>query len=186
MDHAGLSSENGDWFSRLKHVQHLPLAAKTPVLLTAVLDPAVLEYLTSGGRVLLLQPGESPLPVRRCPFLRESVNLFSQHFLWERFPPRGVTSLQLCGLASDLAFDTSRLSAALPSGARIGSILRRLDGREFHIAEYLFEAAVGQGLLIGCSLRLQGGAGSQPFGWNRNVAGGSMLNSLLNLPVQAA
>jgi len=186
VDHTGLSTENGDWFSRLKYVQHLELTEKTLAVVTAVLDQPVLEYLTNGGRVLLLQQGESPLPVRRCPFWRESVNLFAQHDLWEHFPQRGFTSLQFFGLASDLAFDTSRLSAALPSGALIHPILRRLDAREFHVAEYLFEAAVGQGLLIGCSLRLQGGAGSQPFGWNRNVAGGSMLNALLNLLSRAA
>ena len=33
---------------------------------------------------------------------------------------------------------------------------------------------------MGCSLRLQGGAGAQPSGMEHNVAGSSMLWALLN------
>ena len=58
--------------------------------------------------------------------------------------------------------------------------MRRLDAREFHLSEYIFEARIGEGTLMGCSLRLQGGAGAQPSGMEHNVAGSSMLWALLN------
>jgi len=102
--------------------------------------------------------------------------------LWSdgRFPQRGFTDLQFFGLASDVAFDSLRLQQALPKGTEITPILQRLDAREFHISDYLFEAVIGNGVFLGCSLRLQGGLGAQPFGWERNVAGGALLSALLS------
>ncbi len=79
-----------------------------------------------------------------------------------------------------MAFDPLRLQQALPKGSEITPILRRLDVREFHVSDYLFEAVIGSGFLLGCSLRLQGGLGAQPFGWERNVAGGALLSALLS------
>jgi hypothetical protein len=180
-DPAGLLADSGDWFARAPQIQVGDLQPGHPTVLVATaLDGPVWAYLQAGGRVLLLQMGEAPLPVRRCPFWREAVKLFPADPLWEHFPQRGFTDLQFFGLASDLAFDTRRLGEALPPGARIRPVLRRLDAREFHMTEYLFDASVGAGRLVGCTLRLQGGAGAQPSGWNRNVAGGALLKALLD------
>jgi len=33
-------------------------------------------------------------------------------------------------------------------------------------------------------LRLQGGVGAQPFGWQRNVAGGALLSTFLNYLIE--
>jgi glycosyl hydrolase family 2 len=184
-DPVSVLADFGDWLSQLPQIKKNPLSSGgPPALVATTLDNSVWEYLQTGGRVLLLQLGETPLPVRRCSFWREAVNLFANHPLWEQFPQRGFTDLQFFGLATDLTFDSPHLAEALPRGSVIRPILRRLDAREFHISEYLFEAAVGQGLLIGCTLRLQGGAGAQPFGWNRNVAGGALLHLLLQILTQ--
>jgi hypothetical protein len=152
------------------------------MILSTTWETKLAKYVRNGGRLLLLQQGEAPLPTRRCPFWREAINFFPSHPVWseERFPQRGFTDLQFFGLASDVAFDSGRLPQALPAGSEIIPILRRLDAREFHTSEYLFEAVIGSGFLLGCSLRLQGGLGAQPLGWERNVAGAGMLAALLS------
>jgi hypothetical protein len=150
------------------------------ILIATSLDKQVWWAIENGARVLLLQQGEDPLPARHCPFWREGIKLFTEHLFWDRFPHQGFSDLQFFGLASDLAFDTTRLIEALPQEAVFQPLLRRLDAREFHMSEYLFEAQVGKGLLIGCTLRLQGGTGAQPFGFHRNVAGAALFNALLD------
>ena len=88
--------------------------------------------------------------------------------------------MQFFGMASDLAFVSGNLTDTLSMVDGILPIMRRLDAREFNISEYIFETRIGEGILLGCSLRLQGGAGAQPSGWENNVAGSSMLWALLN------
>ena len=178
VDPTGVLGRLGDW---LKPAPRF-VAGENPkgwaLLVTTVLDEPLWQYIRDGGRTLLLQQGDGPLPARRCPFWREAIKLFAEHALWEVFPNRGFTDMQFFGLASDLAFDTSRLPAALPKEAAIRPILRRLDAREFHMSEYLFEARVGKGVLMACALNLDGGAGAQPEG-RRNVAGAAMLAGMV-------
>jgi hypothetical protein len=150
-----------------------------PVIATA-LDAALLAHLHGGGRVLLLQDGAGPLPARRLPFWRESLKLFVPHPLWQRFPHPGFVGLQFFGMAADAAFDTPQVEAALPEMHAFTPMLRRLDARAFTVTDYLFEAQVGQGTLVGCSLRLHGGAGAQPTGLRRNIAGRALLAGLLD------
>lgn len=184
LDPAGCLDDYSDW---LKPVPHLPARpgsralASFQALLSTCWDRQLEKYVQNGGKVLLLQQGERPLPVQRCPFWREAIKLFAEHALWEDFPQRGFADMQFFGMASDLAFDTSRLRQALPAGTTLQPIMRRLDARQFQVSEYLFEAQIGQGLLLGCALRLQGGAGAQPSGWQRNVAGSAMLAMLINV-----
>ena len=190
-DPTGLLDDAGDWLSSAPHVRAWDRFDPARLLVVTALngqlavgdggeaEAGLWHYLKQGGRVLLLQQGESPLPVRRCPFWREAIKLLADHPTWRRFPHQGYTGFQFLSIAGDLAFDTPRLLGALPSGAAFRPILRRLDAREFHMSEYLFEVSYGKGRLLGCALRLQGGAGAQPFGWNRNVAGAALLEALV-------
>ena len=116
--------------------------------------------------MLIWQPEEGALPVRRLPFWREALKLFADHPLWERFPQRGYADLQFWGLGTDAALDAARLGEVVPAITGVRPILRRLDAREFHVTEYLLEAEVGAGRLLACTLRLAGGAGAQPSGWS--------------------
>jgi hypothetical protein len=178
-DPAQLLDDHGEW---LDGIARVPSAEELPaygMLLTTVLDEELLRYVDNGGKLLLLQQGDGPLPSRRCPFWRESIILFSEHPLWESFPQHGYADMQFFGMASDLAFDSYQLLKNLPNLKDLRPILRRLDAREFHMSEYLFEAKVGKGILSGCSLRIQGGAGVQPYGWRRNIAGSALLWMLL-------
>lgn len=145
------------------------------VVVTTHLRPRLRDYLAAGGRVLLLQQGDGPLPARRSAFWREAIKLFPSHPLWERFPQRGYTDLQFFGLASDVLLDLARLGEVVPEATNVRPVMRRLDAREFWVGDYLVEAQVGGGRLLACTLRLQGGEGAQPTGLAQNVAGYFLL-----------
>lgn len=172
--------EDGDWLEAIERVSSSGEMVGYKLILSMVWDARLREYVENGGRVLLLQQGNNPLPARRCPFWRESILLFPEHTLWDFFPQRGYADMQFFGLASDVVFNSDRLAQSLPGIEAIHPIMRRLDAREFHMGEYLFESRLGKGVLLGCSLRLQGGAGAQPYGWKRNVAGSAMLAAMLD------
>jgi hypothetical protein len=179
VDPPGLLSGFGDWLKTVPRFSSSAVPTGYPVLLTTGLEENLWRWIERGGRALLLQQGDGPLPARRCPFWREAIKLFSDHPLWGSFPQRGYADLQFFGLAGDLAFDSASLPAALHPGSTIHPILRRLDARAFHMSEYIFEARVGEGVLLACALPLQGGKGAQPEGWMRNVAGAAMLRDFL-------
>lgn len=149
-----------------------------PVIVTSMLDRAVVEQLSAGGRVLLL--AQTSALAHHLPFWREAVKLIMPHPLWNHFPHQGFVDHQFFGLATDLAFDPARLLAQLPPGAVYTPVLRRLDARAFTIADYLVEITVGKGRLFACTLRLQGGAGVQPTGLAHHVAGRHLLTTLLD------
>ena len=179
VDPAHLLDDWGDWLKPTPRVKSSNDLKRFNVLLSTVWESGLEKWVEEGGKVLLLQQFDGPLPTRRCPFWREAIKLFPPHPIWDSFPQRGYTDMQFFGMASDVAFNSEKLQEALPTSARRQPILRRLDGREFHMSEYLFEAGIGKGSLLGCSLRLQGGTGAQASGWQRNVAGSSMLWHLI-------
>lgn len=179
IDPTGALNRPGDWLEKAPRFSANKIPTETSLLVTTTLEEPLWRFLRSGGRALLLQQGDLPLPARRCPFWREAIKLFAEHRLWETFPHQGFTDLQFFGLSNDLAFDTTRLPEVMPKNARIQPILRRLDAREFHMSEYLFEARVGKGMLLACALNLDGGQGAQSEG-RRNVAGAVMLAGLVN------
>lgn len=154
-------------------------ATQGQVVLTSVLDAAVQEFLEQGGHGLLLQWSLGALPVQRGPFWREAVKLLCPHPLWERFPHAGFVDLQFFGLATDVMIDTEKVAAALPALTTYTPLLRRLDAREFTVTDYVVEMAVGQGKLLACTLRVQGGAGVQPTGLQHNVAGQALLAQMV-------
>ena len=158
-----------------------------PVVLATAWGERLDNYLREGGRVLLLQQGDGPLPAQRGPFWREGLKLFPPHPLWQIFPHKGYADLQFFGLASDILLDASRLPEALPGITAIRPVFRRLDERVFTLHEYLLEARVGRGALLACSLRVQGGTGVQSIGLQHNVAGAyllqTMLSYLLSMPL---
>ena len=151
-----------------------------PLVVATAWSEQLEAYLRTGGRVLLLQQGDTPLPARRGPFWREGLKLFEEHPLWQVFPHRGFAGMQFFGVASDVMLDLSRLSDFCPEIDAVRPILRRLDEREFHLTEYLFEAGLGRGRLLACSLRIQGGAGAQPSGLEHNVAGAFLLRKMID------
>jgi hypothetical protein len=180
LDPAGVLDDLAEWLPGIKKLSLDDPLSPPGLVLSTVWDSRLWDYVQDGGKVFLLQNGDHPLPVRRVPFWREGIKLFPDHPIWRKFPQRGFTDMQFFGLASDIAFDSSRLFQSLAEGTRVQPVLRRLDAREFHVSEYMFEARMGSGVLLACSLRLQGGLGVQPAGFQRNVAGQAMLSACLN------
>ena len=172
-------SDFGEWLKPIPRVSVKEELTPETVLLTVNWNPDLHEYVMEGGRVILLQQGSGPLPAKRGPFWREAIKLFYPHPLWTHFSQRGYTDMQFFGLASDSSFDTARLPEALPGLKSLKPILRRLDSREFLVSDYILDAEVGHGRLLACSLRLQGGLGAQPSGWERNIAGGALLQGMI-------
>lgn len=178
-DPPGLLDDFGDQLKPVVRLTPENRPQEIDMLITTQLDSSTWDFILKGHKVLLLQQGEGPLPARRCPFWREAIKLFVNHPLWQRFPHQGFSDMQFFAIAGDLAFDTGSLVKTLPGEADIQPIFRRLDAREFHISEYLFEVRLGKGSLLGCTLHLQGGSGAQPVGLNRNVAGAAMLEAMI-------
>jgi len=159
---------------------------EAPLVVATAWSERLESYLRQGGRVLLLQQGDGPLPARRGPFWRENLKLFTAHPLWQVFPQQGYTNLQFFGLASDVMLDTARLPQALVGVTDIRPLMRRMDSREFYMQDYLLEAKVGQGTLLACTLKVQGGAGAQPSGWQHNVAGAYLLWAMVEYLLSSA
>jgi hypothetical protein len=153
--------------------------AGTHLLITTVLTGPVIDFLWCGGRVLLLQTGDAPLPVVSGPFWWHAIHLFTDHPLAHAIPHDGFLDQQFYGLATPWAFDTDRLLSALPDGATVTPIWRRLHPSQYTLAEYLFEGQVGAGRLIASTLRFQGGQGDQPAGLRYQVAARWLLDRLL-------
>jgi hypothetical protein len=167
-------------FEEMFDFQRLPENTRPPangIVLANALPAWTEDFLKSGGRMILLQWGDGPLPVLRRPFWREAIRLFSPHPFWEAFGAGG--DLRFLGVSSDVSFDMARLYEVLPALEEARSIFRRLDGRDFRVSEYLLEARLGRGVLLACSLRLAGGHGRQPTGLRRNVAGQALLWTML-------
>ena len=105
------------------------------------------------------------------------------HPIWDAFPHQGFSDMQFYGIASDLVFDRQNLLKAFPPGAHYRPVMQRLDSREFHLNDHIFEVQLGDGILLGCTLRLNGGAGAQPSGLKRNIAGAALLRAMIRYQV---
>ena len=181
LDPASMMDEWGTWVNQLPRVRRSEDLTEPGIIISTVWNEQLEDYVTNGGKVILLQQGDGPIPARRCPFWRESMILFPEHEIWETFPHRGYAGYQFLGVASDRAFISQEIHKSFSGEVlSLHPIMRRLDAREFHISDYLFEARIGEGVLLGCTLRLQGGMGSQPFGFDRNVSGGSFMGSFID------
>jgi hypothetical protein len=168
----------GDWFIEIPHVSANEIH-QSPALLTLHWDENVRRYIHAGGHALLLQQNAGPLPAQHCPFWREAIKLFYNHPIWRHFSHQGFTDLQFFGIAADTSLDTGQLMNSVRGIDSLQPILRRLDAREFLVSDYILEVRIGRGRMIACTLPLQGGAGYQPFGWQRNVAGAALLQAML-------
>ena len=149
------------------------------VLIAASWDEKVAAHFVNGGRILFWQLNAGPFPSARGPFWREAVPLFMPHRLWEGFPHGDSTDMQFFGMATDVMLDAGATGTTLGPEARIHPLLRRLDARTFLMHEYLMEAHSGSGRMILSTLRFHGGAGAQPSGFLRNVAGHALFAQLV-------
>jgi hypothetical protein len=145
------------------------------ILLSGVFTPEVEQFVQRGGRAIVLQTGPGALPTVPCPFWREAIKLLHSHPILNQFPHQGFADLQFYHLATDYAFDSTMLTEF---GA-VTPIFRRLDARQFMLADYLVEVRIGSGILLASTLRFAGGAGDQVSGLKANAAGRFLLNRMM-------
>jgi hypothetical protein len=179
-DPAGALSNLDDLVEGAKRVRNLADFAETPVLLTSVFTSEVQDYVTGGGRAVVLQMGMGGLPVKPCPFWRESIKLFYQHLILDDFPHQGYANLQFYHLATDCALDTPQLIAEMPAINRIQPLIRRLDARQFRVLDYLVEVQIGAGTMLLSTLRFGGGMGDQVNGLKANIAGRHLMYQMVD------
>ncbi|WP_308635616.1 glycoside hydrolase family 2 protein [Paenibacillus silvisoli] len=149
------------------------------VLLTARWTEQMNRFVEAGGTALYIERGFGPLAVKRAPFWRESLQLFHDHAIMNKFPHRSHTSMLLFGLATDLVLDRAKLGAHMP-------VMDRLDARIFELDRYMIEERIGEGVRIATTLRLEGGLGSQPDGLERNPAALYLLDGALDYLLAAS
>ncbi|MEZ4670061.1 MAG: hypothetical protein R3E39_19325 [Anaerolineae bacterium] len=150
------------------------------LLVTSVLTAEVLSYVQKGGHALVLQTSDGSLPVKPCPFWRESIKMLYDHPVLADFPHQGYADLQFYHLATDYAVDTERVRSAFDGINKIQPIIGRLDARQFTLLDYLVEIQIGHGTLLASTLRFGGGAGDQVVGLQNNVAGRNLLSLMLD------
>ncbi len=149
------------------------------LVVSSTITPDIHNYIQNGGRAMVLQTGDGNLPVKPCPFWRESIKLLYDHAILKEFPHQGFADLQFYHLATDYAVDTERLASQFVDVNSIRPIMRRLDARQFSLLDYLVEIQIGQGILLASTLRFGGGAGDQVNGLQQNIAGRYLLSSML-------
>jgi len=179
-DPTGVYEDTGSWLDQVIRLNTCQDLSAQAVVLATSWENSMQAFLSQGGRVLLHQQARGLFPSQRGPFWREAINLFYDHPVWQFFPHSGYSDMQFFGLASDTTLKSQVFPDALPGLQGVKPVLRRLDARQYTISDYLVEASLGLGKLLVCTLQLQGGSGAQPFGWQRNVAGGALLNALLD------
>jgi hypothetical protein len=186
LDPTGVFEDCRPWLEQVPRLRNCVEFTGVELVVSTVWNDSLIHFLRQGGKVLLLQLSGESIPSQRCPFWREAIKLFYDHPLWLEFPQQGFTDLQFFGLASDIAFDSREILRRLPELTSYRPVLRRLDAREYRIADYIFESHLEDGVLLACSLRLLGEAGAQPSGWKRNIAGSSLLQVMLDYLQQVA
>ncbi len=154
--------------------------AEGSLLLTSAFTPEVQSYIQKGGHAILLQTGDGSLPIKACPFWRESIKLLYDHPVLEQFPHHGYADLQFYHLATDYAVDTERLVSQFANIDQVRPIMRRLDARQFTLLDYLVEIQIGRGMLLASTLRFGGGAGDQVNGLHNNIAARYLLSQMLS------
>jgi hypothetical protein len=149
------------------------------LLLTSALTVEVWDFVRSGGRALLIQPGNGAFPTVACPFWRESIKLLYRHPILQSFPHEGHVDLQFYNVASDHALDTAAFSAMWEDVQEIVPVIRRLDARGFGLLDYMVEIRSGTGTLVATSLNFMGGIGDQVNVFGDSVAARYLLEQTI-------
>ena len=146
------------------------------------LGALLLEAVRSGRDGVLWQTQPDQRYTRRLPFWREAIHTFSLHPLWSQIPQPDFADMRFFSVASDMALDLAGLQTLLGPTAQCRPVWRRFDARSLTWAEYIVEVLYGRGRLFVTSLRLSGGLGCQPDGFDANPWGAWLLASLLRSP----
>ncbi len=149
------------------------------ILITSTLTSEIIDFVQAGGHAIVLQTDRGCLPVRPCPFWRESIKLLHSHPILEQFPHQGYADLQFYHLATAYAIDLTALQRTVPKISSASPIIRRLDARLFTLLDYLVELHIGSGSMLASTLSFAGGKGDQVTGLKANIAGRYLLHQMI-------
>ncbi|MBL8045816.1 MAG: hypothetical protein JNL09_04700 [Anaerolineales bacterium] len=153
----------------------IPAQAATPYITNSLDDALDAAERQIPNIVLWLTQPDTRLTTN-LPFWREAIHTFEPHPLWEAVPHAGFADMRFFSVASELA-----LSAVGVGGENweIKEIWRRFDARQLTWSTYLAEWHIGNSRIWVTTLRLAGGAGAQPVGFEHNPWGAWLLAQLL-------
>lgn len=155
-----------------------PDPAAQAVLVSGVLDGDVLRHGKAGGKLVLLAPGGGGLPALQLPMWREGM-------LWpdEQHPILdGIRKecpyedLRYYSMTADTAMDSQALPAL--GATAITPVIRRVDCRQWTLADYLCTFRLGAGRCAATTLRLGGGLGKTPAYAAQNPFAATLLNAM--------
>jgi len=152
----------------------LPAQTNTPYLTNSFDDALAAAEQGIRQIVLWLTEPDTRLTAN-LPFWREAIHTFEPHPIWEAVPHAGFADMRLFSVASEFAL-TPRPPLPLGEGEHIW---RRFDARQLTWSSYLAEWRVGESRVWVTTLRLAGGAGAQPVGFENNPWGAWLLARLL-------
>ncbi len=166
--HVLRGAESTGWTPRRIDNEQIP---QEPQIIATEWHRSLLEALSRGAQVILLQAQHNGLPADGVPFWREAIGLFLPHPLWQRFRQKGYLGAQFTGLTCDCALIPERVQEVLGAEAVVQPVLRRVDSRSLRVHDYLIDVTAGRGRMLATTLRVAGGLGDSPSGIERNVAG---------------
>lgn len=159
----------------------LPAKAETPYL-TNSLDDALAAAERGMSRVVLWLTEPDTRLTTNLPFWREAIHTFEPHNFWEAVPHAGFADMRFFSVASELALSAFPTLPSFPASKEnweTKAIWRRFDARQLTWSSYLAVWRVGESRIWVTTLRLAGGAGAQPVGFENNPWGAWLLARLL-------
>ena len=131
------------------------------IMITPLLDSTVVNYLNSGGKVVLIDLAASAFASHNTAFWREvAVERYSQE-LFGTFPWDGTVDLQFFDMTSGKGYNTDINNTPM---------LRTINCRWLQQNDVIIKRSYGSGLLIATTLNLCG---------QNNVAGQNLLENIL-------
>ncbi len=147
-------------------------------VLTHVLTSEILRFALGGGRVVLVQRGKGSLPVVRCSFWRDNILYRDYDSFMQNLESRSAfDDLRFFSVATDTALDFGALKEEFLIDYR--PIVRRCDTKRHLAHDYMARIGYGKGVIYATTLRLEGGAGTQPAPITNNVIGNYILHGML-------
>lgn len=161
---------------KVKHIHEFNEVDGSQVLVTTVLNDAILNMLPEQQSVIYVQNGEGYFPLTREPFWRECVRLIKKNTFFDRLASKGYDSLQFISLTSDMGVLPKDITAKTATYQRIMS---RIDNRRFHRSECVFQFEKAGHHILTTTLQFGRTSGTQARSFAENVFAQAVLCEMI-------
>lgn len=150
---------------------------KSSCIIVSELTDEILDLVKSGYRVIWC-PLKSSNYLKSGPFWREGIQIFSDvdKFIDDIACSR-FADAEWLSVSSEQYFQRKEIAKLFPN---YHPLISRLDARTFEMGEYLFYSEVGLGSVIGTTLNLFSGVGTQPELFDEDIFGQKLLYEMIN------